>query len=140
MLLSISKIEFQLYYETFIYICKRQWQGDTPPTKVGDFISMILCRRNLEDLFFSERCVSGRRCLECFNLTLFNRNFLIDHTHARLSYIIVTWMQYKYVTMNPSSSSSSASKRIDLLDDNIPILEFMGRFQNPIYGWNHEAR
>ena len=35
--------------------------------------------------------------------------------------------------MNPSSSSHVPSKRIDLLENDIPILEFMQKFQSQIY-------
>jgi hypothetical protein len=96
-----------------------------------DFISMILCRRNPKDVFFSKTCVGGRRCLECGNLTLFHRNFPMDPTHLRLSDIMVTWRRYEYVTMNPSSSLGVASKRIDLLEDDIPIFKIHGEVSKP---------
>ena len=40
---------------------------------------------------------------------------------------------YDYVSMNPSSSSHVPSKRIDLLEDDIPISNFMDKFQSQIY-------
>jgi hypothetical protein len=91
---------------------------------------MILCKRNLEDVFFSKTCVGGRRCLECGNMTLLYMYFSIDPTHPGLLDITVIWKRYEYVTMNPFSSSSVSLKIIELLEDNIPILEFMGKFQN----------
>ena len=71
---------------------------------VCDFFSMILCKRNLEDLFFSQKCVGGIKCIEYGDLELFYRNFPIDSTHPRLSNIMVTWKRHEYVTMNQPCS------------------------------------
>ena len=95
-----------------------------------DFISMILCNRNPQNVFFNKRCVGGRRCHECGDLVLFHRKFPIDPTHPGLSDITVKWKRYEYVSMNPSSSSHVPSKRIDLLEDDIPISDFMDKFQS----------
>ena len=108
-----------------------------------DFISMILCNRNPENVFFIKRCVGGRRCHECGDLELFHRKFPIDPTHPGLSDITVKWKRYEYVSMNPSSSSHVPSKRIDLLEDEIPISEFMDKFQSQIYKYikhSHRSR
>ena len=78
-------------------------------------------------------CVGGRRCHECGDLALFHRKFPIDPTHPILSDIIVKWKRYEYVSMNPSSSLHVPSKRIDLLEDEIPISNFMDKFQSHIY-------
>ena len=101
--------------------CKKNWDGEPAPHTVWDFISMILCNRNPENVFFIKRCVGGRRCHECGDLALFHRNFPIDPTHPGLSDITVKWKRYVYVSMNPSSSSHVPSKRIDLIKDDIPI-------------------
>ena len=45
--------------------------------------------------------------------------------------------------MNPSSSSHVPSKRIDLLKDDIPISDFMDKFQSQIYKYiknSHRSR
>ena len=45
--------------------------------------------------------------------------------------------------MNPSSSSHVPSKRIELLEDDIPILDFMDKFQSQIYKYikhSHRSR
>ena len=45
--------------------------------------------------------------------------------------------------MNPSSSSHVPSKRIDLLEDEIPISDFMDKFQSQIYKYikkSHRSR
>ena len=34
-------VEFQLYYETFVYFCKKHWDGEPSPHIVQDFISML---------------------------------------------------------------------------------------------------
>ena len=47
------------------------------------------------------------------------------------------------VSMNPSSSSHVPSKRIDLLEDDIPISDFMDKFQSHIYKYikhSHRSR
>ena len=40
--------------------CKKHWDGEPAPHIVWDFISMILCNRNPENVFFNKRCVGGR--------------------------------------------------------------------------------
>ena len=77
---------------------------------------MILCNMNLEQVFFNKRCVGGRRCPKCSDLTLFHRKFPIDPTHPGLSDITMMWKRYEYVSMNPSSYSSVPYKRVDLLE------------------------
>ena len=80
-----------------------------------------LCRRNLEDVFFSKICVGGKRCPEYGNLTFFHRNFPRDPSLPRLLYIMVTWRKYEYVTTNPSSSLVVYYKRVVLLDYDIIV-------------------
>ena len=77
-------IEFQLYYDTFVDFCKKHWDGELAPHIGRDFISMILCNRNPENVFFNKRCVGGRRCHERDDLALFHRNIPIDPTHPVL--------------------------------------------------------
>ena len=94
-------------------------------------------------MFFIKSCVGGRRCHECGDSALFHRNFPIDQTHPRLSYITVKWNRYVYVSMNPSYSSHVPSKRINLLEDDIPISKFMDKFQSQIYKYikhSHRSR
>ena len=83
-------------------------------------------------MFFSKIWEAQRRCPECGELTLFHTNFHVDPTHPRLSYLMVIWKRCEYVAMNPLSSSIVTSKRIDLVEDDIPI-KVMGKFQNHIY-------
>ena len=80
-----------------------------------------------------KRCVGGRRCHECGDLELFHRKFHIGPTHPVLEDIIVKWKRYEYVSMNPSSPSHVPSRRIDLLEDEIPISYFIDKFQIHIY-------
>ena len=104
---------------------------------------MILCNRNLENVFLIKRCVGGRRFHECGDLALVHRKFPIDRTNPGLSDITVKWKRYEYVFINPSSSSHVPSKRIDLLEDDIPILDFMDKFQSQIYKYikhSHRSR
>ena len=83
--------------------------------------------------FFIKRCVGGRRFLECGDLALFHRNFPINPTHFGLSDNTIKWKRYEYVSMNPSSYSHVPSKRIELIEDDIPISYFMDKFQSQIY-------
>ena len=77
---------------------------------------MTLCNRNPGNVFFIKRCVGGRICHECGDLALFHRKFLIDPTHPRLS-------------------------DIDLLEDEIPISDFLDKFQSQIYKYiKHSQR
>ena len=71
--------------------CKKHWDGELAPHIVRDFISMILCNRNPENVFFNKSRVGGRRCHECGDLALFHRKFPIDLTHPGLLDIIVKW-------------------------------------------------
>ena len=36
-------IELSLYYDTFVYFCKKHWDGEPALHTVRDFISMIIC-------------------------------------------------------------------------------------------------
>ena len=83
--------------------------------------------------FSIKRCVGGIRCHECGDLALFHRKFPIDPTHFGLSDITVKWKRYEYVSMNPSCSSHVPSKRVEFLEDEIPISHFMDKFQTHTY-------
>ena len=135
-------VDFEYHYDTFIDLYKRHWNGEQPPPTVRDFISMILCKRNPGEMFYSKKCVDGI-CPECGDLALFHRNFHVDLTQSGLSDITVTWKRYEYITNTASSSSTVSSKRIDLVDDEIPCSEFMEKFQNQIYKYikhSHRSR
>ena len=106
--------------------CKKHWDGEPAPHTVRDFISMIQLNRNLENV----RCVGSKRFHDYGDLAFFHKKFPIDLTHPGLSDIIVKWKRYEYVSMNPSSSSHVPYKRIDLLEDEIPISDFMDKFQS----------
>ena len=66
--------------------CKKHWDGELAPHTMRDFISMILCNRNPENVVFIKRSVRGRIFHECGDLALFNRSFSIDPTHPGLSH------------------------------------------------------
>jgi len=136
-------VEFELYYDTFLDFCKRHRHSERVPHIVRDFICMILCNRNPEQVFFNKRCVGGKRIPECIDLALFHRKFGIDPMDPALSYITVMWNRYEYVSMDAASSTYVPSKRIDLLEDEIPISDFMVKFQSQIYKYikhSHRSR
>ena len=74
-------VEFQLYYDTFVDFCKKHWYGEPTPHTMLDFISMILCNRNPENVFFIKRCVGGK---DSMNVVIWHCSIgsflLIQHT------------------------------------------------------------
>ena len=80
--------------------------------------------------FSSKRCISRKTCPEYDDLVLFHLNFPIDQLSYWLLYITIKWKRHEYVTMDASSSLVASSKRIKLLEDEIPFPEFMENFQS----------
>ena len=97
------------------------------------FVSLILYRRQPEELFYKKRCVGERRCTKCCELSLFHRNFPINPTQPRMSVVMVTWKWYEYVVIDQSYLPTLEPRRINYLGDDIHVSEFMGNFENHIY-------
>jgi hypothetical protein len=76
-LLSLS-LEVELYYETFLDFGNTLWQGSPPPSTVRVFISEILCEREDDVLFYKKKCVGGKKCDHCGNLSLCHSKYHID--------------------------------------------------------------
>ena len=71
-------VEFQLYYDTFINFGKTFWKKSSPLSIIHDFISEIICARESHELFYQMKCVGGKKCDHCGNLTLFHNKYSID--------------------------------------------------------------
>ena len=107
---------------------------NSPPSTIHAFISEILCERDSHDIFYNKRCVSGKKCDNCGNIALFHHKYPIDINDQSLSNIIVDWKRYEYVTYshNSTSSSGALSKRIDLQEDKISVIDFLKKFEKKI--------
>ena len=64
-------VEFQLYYDTFVNFGRTFWKESPPPSTIHDFISQILCGREIHELFYQNKCVVGEKCDDCGNFTKF---------------------------------------------------------------------
>ena len=62
-------VEFQLYYDTFLNFGRKFWKDSPPPSTIYDFVSQILCGRESDELFYENKCVGGKICDDCGNLT-----------------------------------------------------------------------
>ena len=82
-------VDFELYYDTFIDFGKTFLENSPPPSTIHDFISQILCEREGDELFYQKKCVGGKKCDDCGNMTLFHSKYLIYMNDQSLSNIIV---------------------------------------------------
>jgi hypothetical protein len=136
-------VEFQLYYDTFLNFGKTFWKNSPPPSTIHDFISQILCGRENHELFYQKKCVGGKKCDHCGNLTLFHNKYSIDINDQSLSNIKVKWKRYEYIHTSISSNNSTSAKRIDLQEEEIFVIEFLKKFETKIYKYtkhSHRAR
>jgi hypothetical protein len=69
-------VEFELYYDTFLDFGKTLWTI-SPPSTFCAFISEILSERVDDDLFYKKKCVGGKKCDRCGNLSLFHSKYHI---------------------------------------------------------------
>ena len=70
-------VEFELYYDTFLWFGKTFWPN-SPPSTIHVFISEILCERDSHKIFYNKRCVGGNKCDHCGNIALFHHKYPID--------------------------------------------------------------
>ena len=82
-------VEFHLYYNTFLNFCRKVWKYSPPPSIIRDFISQILCGRESDELFYAKKCVGGKKCDDCGNLTKFQKKYVCAIFFVR-SLIILT--------------------------------------------------
>jgi hypothetical protein len=105
-----------------LYFGKTLWLGSPPPSTFCLFIYEILCEREDDDLFYKKRCVGGKKCDRCGNLSLFHSKYHIDMNDQSFYNIRVNWNRYEYMSNTTPHSSNVISKRIDLKVDNINVI------------------
>ena len=71
-------MKFQLYYDTFLNFGKTFWKYSPLPSTIHDFISQILCERESDKQFYKKKCVGGKKCDDCGNLTKFQNKYRTD--------------------------------------------------------------
>ena len=136
-------VEFELYHDTFLDFGKPLWPSSPPPSTFLSFISKILCEREGDELFYQNKCVGGKKCDRCGNLSLFHSKYRIDTNDQSFSNIRVNWKRYEYLSNTTPHSSNVISKRLDLKVDKICLIEFFKKFEEEIYKYtkhSHRAR
>ena len=78
-------MEFELYYDTFLDFGRTFWKDSPPPSTIHDFISQIICERESDELFYEKKCVGGKKCDDCGNLTKFQNKYHTDINDQSLS-------------------------------------------------------
>lgn len=126
-------VEFQLFYETFVNFGIKYSSNDPLPSSVRDFLLKILCPSDNNELFYKKECVDGRKCDKCSHFSLYDVKYPIDPNDLRLSNLSLSWKRYENVTYTLVVNSSTTSKNITLLDDDIPVKYFMENFRVQIY-------
>ena len=81
-------VEFELYYDTFLWFGKTSWPN-SPPSTIRAFIHEILCERDSHEILYKKICVDGKKCDHCGNIALFRHKYPIDINNQSLSNIIV---------------------------------------------------
>jgi hypothetical protein len=136
-------VEFELYYDTFFYFGKTLWPSSPPPSTFCAFISEILCEREGDDLFYKNKCVGGKKCDHCGDVSLFHSKYHIDMNEQSFCNITVNCKRYEYINNTAPHSSNVISKRIDLIVDKICVIDFLKTFEEEIYKYtkhSHRSR
>ena len=134
-------MEFQLYYDTFLNFGRTFWKDSPPPSTIREFISQILCERESDELFYKKKSVGGKKCDDYGNLTKFQKKYHTDINDQSLSNMKVKWKRYEYI--HTSIQGANSVKRIELLEDEIFLIDFLRKFEAEIYKYTknfHRAR
>ena len=134
-------MKFELYYDTFIDFGRKFWKDSPPPSTICDFISQILCERESDEVFYKKKCVGGKKCDDCGNLTKFPNKYHIDINDQSLSDTKVKWKRYKYI--HTSIQGANSVTRIELREEEIFVIYFLRKFEAEIYKYtkhSHRAR
>ena len=123
-------MDFELYYDTFLDFGRKFWKDSPPPSTICDFISQILCERQSDELFYEKKCVGGKKCNDCGNLTKFQNKYCIDINDKSFSNMKVKWKRYEYIH---TSIQGSSAKRIYLQEEEIFVIDFLRKFEEEIY-------
>ena len=105
-------MEFELYYDTFLDFGRTFWKDSPPPSTIRDFISQILCEIESDELFYKKKCVGGKKCDDCGNLTKFQNKYRTDINDQSFSNMKVKWKRYEYI--HTSIQGANSVKIIEL--------------------------
>ena len=120
-------VEFELHYDTFLDFGRKLWKDSPPPSTIHDFISQILCETESDELFYEKKCVGGKKCDDYGNLTKFQNKYRPDIDDQSLSNMKVKWKRYEYI--DTSIQGANSVKRIELLEDEIFLIDFLREFE-----------
>lgn len=90
-------------------------------------------QKGAKRVLLQEICIGWIICTKCGDLEFFHRSFLIDPNQYGMLNVKITLKHYESIVGNEPSYSSLAPRRINYVEDVIPISQFMGLFQNHIY-------
>ena len=130
-------MQFQLYYDTFLEFGKKIWTNSPPSPTVHEFISQTLCERNHDEVFYNKKCVNRKHCHGCGNIVLFHNKYPIDNDQS-LSNVTIDWRRYEYKIYS-TSSSDAHSKRIELREDKICVIDILKKIESEIYKYTNHS-
>ena len=90
-------------------------------------------------IILQKKCVGGKKCDRCGNLSLFHSKYHIDMNDQSFSNIRVNWKRYEYMSNKTPHSSNIISKRIDLKVDKICVIDFLKKFEEEIYKYTKNS-
>jgi hypothetical protein len=79
--------------------------------------------------FTKKKCVGGKKCDCCGNLSLFHSKYPIEMNDQSFSNIKVNWKRHEYISNMTPHYSNVISKRIDLKEDKISVIDFLKNFE-----------
>ena len=129
-------VEFSYYYEAFRnYRLQFQPTNEAPQMHATDFIKSLLCERGEGDIFYKMKCVKNK-CDNCLNLKKW-KDYIYDSSDD-----MIKQKMFKYVSF--PLPHGGESRRIELVEDEVPIKEFINTFKTrQIYQYvqhSHMAR
>lgn len=96
-------------------------------------------KEKVMNLFYQNKCVGGKKCDHCGNLTLFQNKYSIDINDQLLSNLKVKWKTRQYIHTSISSNNSTSVKMIDLQESEIHLIEFLKKFETYIYRYTKHS-
>ena len=84
----------------------------------------------LKESNYEKKCVGGKKYDDCGNLTKFQNKYRIDINDQSLSNMKVKWKRYEYI--DTSIQGANSVKKIELLEDEIFLIDFLRKFEAKI--------
>lgn len=136
-------VEFDLYFHTFKSFRVSIGSNVHVPNNAHELLMYLLCEREEGEIFFKMACVQGV-CQFCGNISRW-----VDCNDDISVSLIMKWRRDEYVSKDLLSGGQS--KRIDLVESDIPVAQFMDKFKHDqiykyikhthIYKWkDHQFR